>query len=188
MDINASIRKISILERKISGANNNWHITLSYNNDIVEAKGSTVEEAWESALAFADVFLGYSVEYTCPFDDRGAILCWTFSNPASPVVSQLFIKLTESEAQKVSMTDLGSVGMLESVRMNLEETEAIMVTYMKRNESQTLVMPFHIKRDHSEEHLSRGLDATASFALDNLIRKPVLKIKTENDTFKRSKS
>lgn len=147
--------------------------------DKINSKTSILPLAsWDSSIR----------HFLVPLDERGAILCWTFSNPASPVVSQLFIKLTESEAQKVSMTDLGSVGMLESVRMNLEETEAIMVTYMKRNESQTLVMPFHIKRDHSEEHLSRGLDATASFALDNLIRKPVLKIKTENDTFKRSKS
>lgn len=98
--------------------------------------------------------------------EEGAILCWTFSSPVNPVAAQLFVRLTEQEAQKVATTDLREVGIIEDIRSTLNDTEALIFTFKDGDESSTGVMPFTIKRDSGEESFSRSLDSAALFPPD----------------------
>lgn len=103
--------------------------------------------------------------YLEPIED-GALLCWTFSNPAAPTTSQLFVRLTESEAQLVSETDLRTTGMLENIRRSLVHTEALVFSYSNTHDDSYGVVPFVIKRDSSEEGFSLALDHAGTFAVE----------------------
>ena len=113
-------------------------------------------------LAYWDGILRHYLE---PLEE-GAILCWTFSNPVNPVAAQLFVRLTEEEAQKVAATDLREVGILEEIRSTLADTEALVFTFKDGDENSTGVMPFRIRRDTGEESFSRSLDSAALFPSD----------------------
>lgn len=97
--------------------------------------------------------------------EEGAILCWTFTNPANPLVAQLFVRLTEHEAQMVASTSLRTTGMLELIRSTLSDPDA-MIFAMDEGDVETYgVMPFLIKRHTSEESFAQTLDRAATFAI-----------------------